>query len=34
MKRLNLVLITADQMRFDCIGALGHPDLELSLIHI
>lgn len=28
MKRLNLVLITADQMRFDCIGALGHPDLE------
>ena len=28
MKRLNILLITADQMRGDCIGALGHPDVE------
>lgn len=28
MKRLNLLLITADQLRGDCIGALGHPDVE------
>ncbi len=28
MKRLNLLLITVDQMRGDCIGALGHPDVE------
>ena len=28
MERLNILLITADQMRGDCIGALGHPDVE------
>lgn len=28
MKQLNILLITADQMRGDCIGALGHPDVE------
>ncbi|MEG0941991.1 MAG: arylsulfatase [Angelakisella sp.] len=28
MKKLNLLLITADQMRGDCIAALGHPDIS------
>lgn len=28
MKHLNLLLITVDQMRGDCIGALGHPDVD------
>lgn len=28
MRPLNLILITADQMRGDCLSALGHPDVQ------
>jgi len=31
MKR-NVILITADQMRGDCIGALGHPDVKTPVL--
>ena len=33
-KRPNIILLMADQMRGDCLGIAGHPDVKLSLIHI
>ena len=32
MEKPNIVLITADQMRADCLGAAGHPDVETPFL--